>query len=146
MLSIFHVPATLLSSNWTPELSQSYFHQWLIIKSLGFFVRYKCWDLLIQSIANVTLLNALWGGLLFGCLFFQLCHAACGLLVLQPETEPMSPALEVWSPNPWITTEVPNCFFFCLFVFCKTKRPMKNRYFYVVLMEIAQLGQTRRTS
>ena len=76
-----------------------------------FFVMYKCWDLLIQPIANVTLLKVFLLG--WGCYLsvFQLCHAARGILVPQPGTEPVSPALEAWSPNPWITREVPNFLF-----------------------------------
>ena len=34
-------------------------------------------------------------------LFYQPCHIACGVLVLQPGTEPMLPAVEMWSPNHW---------------------------------------------
>ena len=26
---------------------------------------------------------------------------ACGILVPQPRAEPMTPAAEAWSPNPW---------------------------------------------
>ena len=40
-------------------------------------------------------------------LIFQLCHAACGILVPQPEIEPTSPAVEVWILNHWPTKEVP---------------------------------------
>ena len=32
---------------------------------------------------------------------------ACGMLVPQPGTEPMTAAVEVWSPNHWTTREVP---------------------------------------
>ena len=38
---------------------------------------------------------------------FWLCQAACGILVSQPETEPVPPTLEVWSPNHWKASEVP---------------------------------------
>ena len=32
---------------------------------------------------------------------------ACVILVPQPGVEPMSPALEAWSPNHWTTRELP---------------------------------------
>ena len=34
-------------------------------------------------------------------------YGACGILVPQPEIEPMSPAMEAQSLNDWITREVP---------------------------------------
>ena len=34
------------------------------------------------------------------------CHAACGILVPQPEIESMPPAVEAQSPNYWIAKEV----------------------------------------
>ena len=39
-------------------------------------------------------------------LFFLPCLTACGILVPQPVTEPMSPALEMQSLNHWTTKEV----------------------------------------
>ena len=38
--------------------------------------------------------------------FWQQHGAAYGVLVLPPGIEPMSPAVEVWSLNPWTTREV----------------------------------------
>ena len=35
------------------------------------------------------------------------CHAACGMLVLQPGIEPGSLAMRVQSPNQWTTRESP---------------------------------------
>ena len=40
-------------------------------------------------------------------LIFQLCPAACGILVPQPGIEPTSPAVEVWILNQWTAKEVP---------------------------------------
>ena len=39
--------------------------------------------------------------------FFFLCHPACGILVPQPEIEPVPLAVEAWSLNHWTTREVP---------------------------------------
>ena len=39
--------------------------------------------------------------------FFRLCSVACGILVLQPGTEPMLPVLGAQSLNHWTTKEVP---------------------------------------
>ena len=39
--------------------------------------------------------------------FFFFCHPACGILVPQPEIEPVTPAVEAWSLNHWATREVP---------------------------------------
>ena len=40
--------------------------------------------------------------------FFALLHSTvCGILVLRPETEPVPPAVEAWSPNHWTTGEFP---------------------------------------
>ena len=39
--------------------------------------------------------------------FFFFCHPACGILVPQPEIEPVPPAVEAWSLNHWTTREVP---------------------------------------
>ena len=47
----------------------------------------------------------------FSDFFFWLHHVACGILVPQPETEPMSPAVEVRSPQHWTTREVPQILF-----------------------------------
>ena len=49
-------------------------------------------------------------------LYFLLHHAACRILVPQPEMEPTSPAVEAWHLNHWTTGEVPICIF-CLFFF-----------------------------
>ena len=38
-------------------------------------------------------------------------HAACGILVPQPGTEPITPAVEAKSPNYWTTREVPTIAF-----------------------------------
>ena len=35
------------------------------------------------------------------------CHLVCGILVPQPRIEPASPAVDVQSPNDWITREAP---------------------------------------
>ena len=35
-----------------------------------------------------------------------ICPMACGILVSPPGTEPLSPALEVWSLNHWTAREV----------------------------------------
>ena len=35
------------------------------------------------------------------------CHMACGILVPQPGTEPVFPAVEAWSPNHWTAREFP---------------------------------------
>ena len=40
-------------------------------------------------------------------LFFFFFHPACGILVPQPEIEPVTPAVEAWSLNHWATREVP---------------------------------------
>ena len=42
-------------------------------------------------------------------LFVYLCHAACGILVSQPRTEPTPSAVRAWSPNHWTTRQVPAC-------------------------------------
>ena len=47
---------------------------------------------------------------LFVWVFFRLCLAACRILVPWPGIKPVSPALEVWSPNHWITREFPVVF------------------------------------
>ena len=39
--------------------------------------------------------------------FFGPRYVACGILVLQPEIEPVPPAVEVWSLNHWTAREVP---------------------------------------
>ena len=39
--------------------------------------------------------------------YFWLHHAACGILIPRPGTEPMPPAVEVRSLNHWTTREVP---------------------------------------
>ena len=39
--------------------------------------------------------------------FFFAQHEACGILVNRPRMEPMTPAVEVWSPNHWTTGEIP---------------------------------------
>ena len=49
------------------------------------------------------------GGLLF-FFFFWLQHGACGILVTQSGIEPMSPALEGQSLNPWTAREIPKGF------------------------------------
>ena len=42
--------------------------------------------------------------------FFWPCHAACGgVSVLRPGIEPVPPAVEVQSPKPWTTRDVPCC-------------------------------------
>ena len=38
--------------------------------------------------------------------FFWSCPKACGILVPQPDIEPTSPVLEVWSLNHWTVREV----------------------------------------
>ena len=38
---------------------------------------------------------------------FRPCHVACGILVPQPGIEPVSPAMEAWSPNHWTAGEFP---------------------------------------
>ena len=48
-----------------------------------------------------------WG--VFVCLFcfsFWPHHTACDILVPLPETEPVPPAVETWSPNHWTSREV----------------------------------------
>ena len=40
--------------------------------------------------------------------FFWLRPVACGILVPQPGTEPMPPAVEAWSLNHWTAREVPH--------------------------------------
>ena len=35
------------------------------------------------------------------------CHLVCGILVPQPRIEPATPAVDVQSPNDWITREAP---------------------------------------
>ena len=39
--------------------------------------------------------------------FFLPHHMACGILVPQPRAEPITPAVEAYSPNPWTTGEIP---------------------------------------
>ena len=39
--------------------------------------------------------------------FFRLCSVACGILVPQPETEPMLLVLGAQSLNHWTTKKVP---------------------------------------
>ena len=39
--------------------------------------------------------------------FFFFCHVACEILVPWPEIEPVSRAVEVWSPNHWTTRQLP---------------------------------------
>ena len=39
-------------------------------------------------------------------IYFLPCHAACGILVLQPAIEPTPPAMEAWSLNHWTVREV----------------------------------------
>ena len=53
----------------------------------------------------------------FFVVFFWLCHLACGILVPQPGTEPVTPALEVWSLNHWTAREVPCFVFFLIYRF-----------------------------
>ena len=40
--------------------------------------------------------------------FFLPCHAACRVLVPQPQTEPVSPAVEAWNLNlkPWTALSI----------------------------------------
>lgn len=53
-------------------------------------------------------------GILFGLglSFPWPCHAACGILVLQPEFHPVLPVVEVQSLNHWTTRELTRFFFF----------------------------------
>ena len=39
--------------------------------------------------------------------FFFACHMACRTLIPQPETEPVFPAVEAWSPHHWTAKEFP---------------------------------------
>ena len=39
--------------------------------------------------------------------FFWLSFVACTVLVLQPGIEPVSPTVEIWSPNHWTAREFP---------------------------------------
>ena len=39
--------------------------------------------------------------------FFWPCHTACGILVPWPGIKSLSPAVEAWSLNHWMTREVP---------------------------------------
>ena len=48
--------------------------------------------------------------ILFFCLFFG--HTACGILVPQPGTKPVSPALGEQSLNHWTAREVPQELYF----------------------------------
>ena len=40
----------------------------------------------------------------------------CGILVPQPETEPLPPAMEAWSPNHWTAREFPEDGIFMMLV------------------------------
>ena len=40
-------------------------------------------------------------------IYFWPCCMACQILVPQPGIEPVSPAVETWSPNHWTTREFP---------------------------------------
>ena len=53
---------------------------------------------------------------LFVCLFCS-CPAACGILVPQPGIQPVPPAVEAQSPNPWTTREFPYLCFFVVVLF-----------------------------
>ena len=44
--------------------------------------------------------------------FPPLGYKACGILVPQPEIEPVLPAVEEQTPNYWITREVPPTYYF----------------------------------
>ena len=52
----------------------------------------------------------IWG--LFVC--FWPHDISCRILVPQPGIEPMSPTVEVWSPNHWTTGEVPGISYLCI--------------------------------
>ena len=41
------------------------------------------------------------------CVFFWLCHTACGILVPQSGIKPVLTAVEVWNLNYWTTREFP---------------------------------------
>ena len=53
---------------------------------------------------------------------FWLYHMPCGILVSQPGTEPMLPALEVQILNPWTSRGVPADGFLS----GSTEKPLKN--------------------
>ena len=52
--------------------------------------------------------------LVFG---FWLCNVACGIFFHRPETEPMSSAEKVWSPNHWTGRELSSLFLLQPFFF-----------------------------
>ena len=62
--------------------------------------------------------------------YFLLYHAACRILVPQPEMEPTSPAVEVWRLKHWTTREVPICIFF--FFWCQK---LRVNYLWFLTME-----------
>ena len=55
--------------------------------------------------------------------FFWLSFVACTVLVLQPGIEPVSPTVEIWSPNHWTAREFPAHPYFWVIERRKWERP-----------------------
>ena len=58
---------------------------------------------------------------------------ACGILVSQPGIKPMTPALEVWSPNHWTSEVKSNYFKVSNAVAFSTLIVLCNQHLYLVL-------------
>ena len=61
---------------------------------------------LLPQVISTTVISCLTFNALAS--FFWLCHLAYGLLVPQPRTAPVSPAMELQSLNHWTAREVPS--------------------------------------
>ena len=62
------------------------------------------------------------------CVCVCRCHAACGILVPQPGTEPVPPELGARSLSYWATRKVPRCGFLTL----SPESNLKQTYIYAV--------------
>ena len=55
---------------------------------------------------------------IFYLFIYFLLRMTCGILVPQPDIEPVPSAVKVWSPNHWTTREFHEHLFMCLLAIC----------------------------